>query len=306
MPVSTGIHLSHCLNLIAHLNPRSVLDVGCGFGTWGFLCRMHLDIHPGRVQMEKWQARIDGIELFEPYIQAHQRALYTSIRIADIRDVAPTLDRYDLVIAGDVIEHLNKDEGIAVLHHLYNAAQGALLVNIPIGEGWDHPEQYGNPGELHRSQWMPEDFDPWPNHQTLMDLPCGKYGVFYCPKNLPERVGGLWSAAERYQARNDLEAAHIMLTRILDLDPAQIEALPAVLNFLIEKKQLRQAIHTLERSLQAAPHYHYGYIVLSQLYAVAGMKHEARSALVALLEHDGLAEDTADEARSALEKLSCP
>ena len=49
MPVSTPVHLSHCLNHIIQLSPQSVLDVGCGFGMWGFLCRTYLDAFCERV-----------------------------------------------------------------------------------------------------------------------------------------------------------------------------------------------------------------------------------------------------------------
>ncbi|MEA3366400.1 MAG: class I SAM-dependent methyltransferase, partial [Candidatus Hydrogenedentes bacterium] len=183
MPVSTSVHISHCLTYIINLNPRSVLDVGCGFGMWGFLSRMYLDVYQGRVQPDQWTTRIDRLELFEPYIQEHHRTLYSSIQIGDIRDLAPELDTYDLIIAGDVIEHLEKDEGDEVLDLLYDRAEKALLVNIPMGEGWEHPEQYGNPGELHRSQWAVEDFLRFPSIHKEFQLPCGKYGSFYCPKD---------------------------------------------------------------------------------------------------------------------------
>ncbi|MCX5758003.1 MAG: class I SAM-dependent methyltransferase, partial [Candidatus Hydrogenedentes bacterium] len=153
MPVSTSVHISHCIQHIIAINPSSVLDVGCGFGLWGFLCRMQLDVANGRVRPETWQARIDGIEYFEPYIQAHQRALYSSLCIGDIRELADELEPYDLMIAGDVLEHLDKGEGEVVRDRLYAKARMALMVNIPLGAGWEHPEAYGNPQELHRSVW---------------------------------------------------------------------------------------------------------------------------------------------------------
>ena len=50
MPVSTPVHISHCLGRIIGLNPEPVLDVGCGFGLWGFLCREYLDVWNGWVE----------------------------------------------------------------------------------------------------------------------------------------------------------------------------------------------------------------------------------------------------------------
>ena len=47
MPVIIHIQLTHCINKIIQLQPKSVLDVGCGFGKWGYLCREYLDVFPG-------------------------------------------------------------------------------------------------------------------------------------------------------------------------------------------------------------------------------------------------------------------
>ena len=95
MPVSTPVHLSHCLNHIIQLSPQSVLDVGCGFGMWGFLCRTYLDAFCERVYKKDWRVRIDGIEYFEPYILEHQRARYDSIQIGDIRDLIANIEPYE-------------------------------------------------------------------------------------------------------------------------------------------------------------------------------------------------------------------
>lgn len=64
MPTSTGVFISVGLTEIARLRPTSVVDVGCGFGLWGFLCRMYLDVFEGRTYKEDWQVRIEAIEVF--------------------------------------------------------------------------------------------------------------------------------------------------------------------------------------------------------------------------------------------------
>jgi hypothetical protein len=61
------------------------------------------NLHLGR----QWAKRIDDIEHFEPYIMDHQRYLYDSIQIGDIRDLAPHVDEYDHIVTGDVIEHMD-------------------------------------------------------------------------------------------------------------------------------------------------------------------------------------------------------
>ncbi len=302
MPVSTSVHISYCLALIIQLNPRSVLDVGCGVGMWGFLCRTYLDVINERVQPDQWQVRIDGTELFEPYIQAHHRSLYSSILIGDIREMAPNLDEYELIIAGDIIEHLEKDEGEVVLEQLYDKATKALLVNIPIGEGWDHPERHGNPGELHRSQWAVEDFVPYAGSYNLFELPCGQYGVFYLPKDCPteDRIEGLLRAARRRESEGNLPAAERCFHRVLALDPSIPEAVFFVADALIRAGAPDDAANLLANAVETDPTSHQTYLFLGKLLASLSRRDEARTCLEKLLALDGVAEATRQEAEQLL------
>lgn len=272
MPVSTSVQITHCLAHIIQLNPRSVLDVGCGFGLWGFLCRMYLDAGAERVQPKDWQVQIDGIEFFEPYILDHQRAVYNHITIGDIRELAPKLDEYDLIIAGDVIEHLDKSDGKRVLGQLYARARRALLVNIPIGLGWDHPEAHGNPGELHRSQWYVEDFLPYPSAHTPFRLPCGDYGVFYCPKDVtPEvRAAALVAAAEHADAQGELAEAAAYLREARGIAPAFRDSLFYLADVLIRMKAAEEAVTLLQEAVRTNPQDQEAASFLARLLAARG------------------------------------
>lgn len=244
---------------------------------WGFLCRLYLDVFNGRVQPGEWGARIDGLELFEPYIQAHHRSLYSSIRIGDIRDLAPNLDTYDLIIAGDVIEHLEKDEADEVLDLLYERAAKAFLVNIPIGEGWEHPEEYGNPGELHRSQWEAEDLLRFPSIHKEFELPCGKYGSFYCPKDCDKiaRLNGLVVAAQRFSEQGRLDKALTYACMGLELDPGHREVCFCAVDLFLRSGKTKTAVETLGRGIEADPSFHEGYVMLAKLLAALGRGQEA-------------------------------
>ncbi len=285
MPVSTTVHISRCLNWIIQLDPHSVLDVGCGFGTWGFLCREHLDVAKERVQPEEWQVRIDGVELFEPYIQAHQRALYSSIIIGDIREVAPRVEPYELIIAGDVIEHLDKPEAEEVLRVLYDKATKALLVNIPLEGNWDHPESHGNPGELHRSQWSVNDFLPFPSACEIFTLPCGCYGSFYCPKDctLDQRIEGFLAAAEHNERINRLDIARRHLESAHTLAPHDERVAMFLSEILIRTGNHNAAIDALERILRLNPAFHYAHLALARLYIATRRPDAAQVHVQALL-----------------------
>jgi len=307
MPVSTPIHLPYCLSLILGIQPRSVLDIGCGFGTWGFLCRTHLDVFPGRVQPHEWITRIDGVELFEPYIQAHQRALYNHIRIEDVRSAAANMDEYDLIIAGDVIEHLDKDDAEIVLDQLYAKARLALLVNIPIGaQGWDHPEMHGNPGELHRSAWVPEDFHPYPHAYEAFTLPNGAYGVFWCPKSLgvDARLSGLISGADRAAQAGRLPRAHALLQQAHALAPEDPLTTVFLADVALRRGFRREALEVLSKACTDAPDTHHVHQMLAQLQARLGQHEAARATLARLLAMPGL--DTALQAEASAQLQQLP
>ncbi len=286
MPVSTSIHLSHCLQRIHSVQPESVLDVGCGFGLWGFLCREYLDVWNGRFRPEQWQAKIDGIEVFEPYIQAHQRALYSNIFVEDVREAVKHIGEYDLVIAGDVIEHLDKPDGEAIIEALYHKARKALLVNIPLGTGWDHPEAYGNPAELHRSQWEAEDFLQYPSQFTRFHLSCGDYGVFWCSKDQPieNRVEGLVLAAELREKRGETIPAMQFLAQAHKLAPASEHATIPLISFLMERGMHSEAIGRLRQSAAADPKAWWARLLLARVLSATSRHDEANEQLRLLLQ----------------------
>jgi len=278
MPVSTSVHISHCLQYLIAIDPASVLDVGCGFGLWGFLGRMYLDVAKGRVQPETWQTRIDGIECFEPYIQPHQRALYSSIVIGDIRTLVDAIDEYDVIVAGDVIEHLNKDEGEIVLERLYAKARKALIVNIPLGAGWEHPEANDNPQELHRSVWEVGDLAAYPAVQQVFELPCGKYGAFVCLKDVsaPAQADGLWAAVQRHEQAGELEEAAACVSRLHELDPSDAEAAFYCADLSIRRGRTEQAVAVLKRLVEKNPAYSEGGTMLVRILRALGRHDEAR------------------------------
>ena len=86
-----------------------------GNGKLGFIVRDLLDVmHGERYRREEWQVRIDGIEAFPDYVQAHKRAIYDDIHIGDAFDVIDTLGTYDVILLGDVLEHFERSRARAI------------------------------------------------------------------------------------------------------------------------------------------------------------------------------------------------
>ncbi len=80
MPTSTFSHIPTFCLFLQKTKPESFLDIGLGNGKMGFIARDWLDVMHGRRYRKKdWKVKIDGIEIFPDYIQAHQKAIYDNI-----------------------------------------------------------------------------------------------------------------------------------------------------------------------------------------------------------------------------------
>jgi hypothetical protein len=178
VPLSIWHGLEDCLALIVDRQPRAVLDAGIGFGLWGHLLRQYLDVWSGRIQRTQWTTRIDGIEIDPDRVQPHSRHLYTHVYIGDIREQVPLRARetqYDVILFGDVIEHLPKSDGIELLHAAGMLANDLVVVRIPLGDGWRVEGR--EPPDHHRSRWYLEDFDPLPTTQREYEFWGNPYGL---------------------------------------------------------------------------------------------------------------------------------
>ena len=88
---------------------------------------------------------MDAVEIFTPNIGWHQlEKKYRRVFNADIHGL--TYDYYDLIIFGDVLEHMSIDKAQAVLEYAKHHC-----IDIIVGVPWLYPqgELYGNPYERH-------------------------------------------------------------------------------------------------------------------------------------------------------------
>lgn len=135
----------------------SVLDIGFGFGKWAFLIRDTFDVMVAQHFVKNdWKIHITGVEPFEKCITSIQKELYNEIIKDDIRNITDKLGQYDLIIMGDVIEHLERDEAKDLLKKLFEHTNN-IIVSTPLGF-MPQADWAGNKYEIHRSGWQPEDF----------------------------------------------------------------------------------------------------------------------------------------------------
>lgn len=159
MPTCDPIVLSPICQRIIELKPLSVLDIGVGFGKWGFLAREYAELWGQNHYWER-SVRIDGIEVFPEYITQLHNLIYDHIYIGNALDVLPQLDtHYDVAIMADVIEHLSFDEGIRTLDLIKGLASHAFITT-PVNFS-AQGAVFGNEYEKHLSLFPPWKLAKW-------------------------------------------------------------------------------------------------------------------------------------------------
>ncbi len=159
MPTSYQGFITDIVDKVIEINPKSVLDLGAGFGKWGFLCREYLDVRMFNYKKEDWKVKIDCIEIFPEYITDCHRYVYNNIIIGDVYNELLNLDKYELIIACDVIEHYEKSKALEVIEYIKSKSHNCIIT-LPLGNEWGMQGAIcGNVYETHRSEWEVEDFD---------------------------------------------------------------------------------------------------------------------------------------------------
>jgi len=154
--VSDASNVPFVATELQRLKPRSVLDIGVGFGKWGVVAREYLEAWRGRFRREEWQVRVEGIEIFEAYRNPVWDAVYDRVHIGDALELVGTLGHFDVALICDVIEHMDKAAGLQLLRRLLDACD-TVIVTTPLSF-WPQQEEHGNKHEKHISLWQPADF----------------------------------------------------------------------------------------------------------------------------------------------------
>lgn len=213
MPSSHPFQLNEIMELIMLTDPESLLDIGVGFGKYGFLSREYLELWNSGNDYLHWTRQIDGIEAFEKYLTPVHHQVYNTIFIGDALSVLPGIThRYDLILMIDVLEHFSFEDGKKVLEQCCRCGRN-ILVSVPAMMS-EQGEVYGNPYETHKYQWRKCDFSVFPKK-------------FF----LPNEKSIICFAGE------DSERLHRLLTK-----KKHREIITRILSFLGLKKPLRKII----------------------------------------------------------------
>ena len=158
MGTSNWQQIPFCVDVLLDVSPMRVLDLGVGFGRWGMLVREFCEEWKGRTHRENWQVHLEGIEIFPKNVEEYHHFFYNWIHVGDVACIIQQMqERWELIICGDVLQLFPRDSAEQVLNRALDLAD-YVLVNSPIGEGWERSSMYGNPFEEHRSFWQLKDF----------------------------------------------------------------------------------------------------------------------------------------------------
>jgi hypothetical protein len=165
------------------VEPKSVLDIGVGFGKWGFLCREYGDIWFNRYEKSEWTVRIDGCEAFPNYKTPIYDYIYDNIYYGDVSETLDTLPSYDLAILGDVIEHFDKETGLRLLKKLSQKCN-YVLMSSPTSFFGQNSDLDQNPFEEHKCLWTIKDlagynfdYDEFEDYIFVALIDCKKSGL---------------------------------------------------------------------------------------------------------------------------------
>lgn len=134
------------MDIIRSRKPKSILDIGVGSGFYGEMIRRDLP-----------DVKLIGLEPFDYHNPRWD--CYDFIHKVDVRTwragKTDCVEFFDLILMIDVIEHMSKEEGLALLERL----PGPVLVSTP----WHYeqgPDE--NPLQAHVSEWTLADFAGFP------------------------------------------------------------------------------------------------------------------------------------------------
>jgi glycosyltransferase involved in cell wall biosynthesis len=137
MPMSSSSGKDQIKWVMSQLGAKSALDIGPGCGTYA---QLFPDL--------EWT----GVEVWEPYVSGHNlRNLYSTLHVEDARTWVPNR-RWDVAVAGDILEHMTEQEASQLLKKLRECAD-TVIVSLPIG--------YLPQGELEDNPYQAHVTDNW-------------------------------------------------------------------------------------------------------------------------------------------------
>ncbi len=122
---------------------ESVLDLGCGFNSFIEYCNVPYSV---------------GVDLHEPSIEeSKEKRIHNHYFKADLRTLEVKPKSFDAIIAIAVIEHMTKEDGLALIPKMEKWAKKKVIISTPNGF-IRHEAIHNNPLQVHISGWDTSEF----------------------------------------------------------------------------------------------------------------------------------------------------
>jgi len=185
--------------VVNNLPGPSFLDIGCGYGKWGFLLRTYRSMDYGD------KLKITGVDLFQPHIDSLQgKGFYDELRCCSATELPFEDQAFDSAVCCEVLEHLTRPEGPKLLAELRRVCRQGFIVTTPLYECYrDGGETLDgfNPHEAHLYCYSAAEFRNLGFTQVVgigMQTPSWKLGValsslsYFFPQRARYGLGYWW------------------------------------------------------------------------------------------------------------------
>jgi ubiquinone/menaquinone biosynthesis C-methylase UbiE len=126
---------------------KSILDIGCGKGV------------PMKFINRARNFYTVGLDIFKPYlIKAKKNNTHDDYVLCDVRYMPVRDKSFDVVLCIEVLEHLNKEEGINLLRAMEKVARRQVILTTPVSRYEQHAYD-NNPYQEHRYVWSVDEIE---------------------------------------------------------------------------------------------------------------------------------------------------
>ncbi len=127
---------------------QSILDIGCGQGFPMQMIKMRMNV-----------VKSVGVDLFKSYVEIGKKLnIHDQYIISDVRKLKIKNRSFDVVLALQILEHLDKKDAWKLLDKIEKIAIKQVIIAAPIGKMY-HPMEDNNRLQLHLSDFYPEEFE---------------------------------------------------------------------------------------------------------------------------------------------------
>ena len=177
----------------------TVLEVGCGSDS------------PSQYLADEFH--IEGLDIHEPSLEASRRkGFLKACHLGGAMDLDALFseDAFDAVIALDVIEHLEKEEGRTLIEKMRRVARRRVVLFTP--NGFLPQEADENPWQEHKSGWTAAEFEERGFSVVGVNGPRPLRGAYARLRWRPRLFwGAISEGAQRLWCRNHPESAFALL-----------------------------------------------------------------------------------------------